>query len=157
MGLSLVIDNFSKLSSSLIEQGSICLLLFTVSWDSNNDGEGRFCAEAVHSYAAVGIPGSVYHWAHWWLFWFFSGSQSHRWVNEAHRLAVSLFHGFSFLLYLEFSPSCLILIIFFFLHFPASPDEIPECSSLRVPKIWTIFGIVGMLRLLAGRQSLRDI
>ncbi|RDX96247.1 Phosphoinositide phosphatase SAC7, partial [Mucuna pruriens] len=28
-------------------------------------------------------------------------------------------------------------------------DEIPECSTLRVPKIYPIFGIVGMLRLLA--------
>ncbi|OMO83409.1 hypothetical protein COLO4_22544 [Corchorus olitorius] len=29
-------------------------------------------------------------------------------------------------------------------------DEIPECSSIRVPKIQTIFGIVGMLKLVAG-------
>ncbi|KAI4314645.1 hypothetical protein L6164_027533 [Bauhinia variegata] len=33
-------------------------------------------------------------------------------------------------------------------------DKIPECSSLRVPKIWTIFGVVGMLRLLAGSYLL---
>lgn len=32
----------------------------------------------------------------------------------------------------------------------ALTDEVPECSSLRVPKIYTIFGVVGMLRLLAG-------
>ncbi|GLU19673.1 hypothetical protein SLE2022_359090 [Rubroshorea leprosula] len=29
-------------------------------------------------------------------------------------------------------------------------DEVPECSSIRVPKIRTIFGVVGMLKLLAG-------
>ncbi|GAU29818.1 hypothetical protein TSUD_223640 [Trifolium subterraneum] len=29
-------------------------------------------------------------------------------------------------------------------------DEVPECSTLRVPKIHTIFGVVGILRLLAG-------
>nr|GMC93339.1 phosphoinositide phosphatase SAC6-like [Ipomoea batatas] len=29
-------------------------------------------------------------------------------------------------------------------------DEIPQCSSLRVPKIKKIFGIVGMLKLVAG-------
>ncbi|XP_061354997.1 phosphoinositide phosphatase SAC6-like isoform X1 [Gastrolobium bilobum] len=33
-------------------------------------------------------------------------------------------------------------------------DEIPECSTLRVPKILTIFGVVGMLRLLAGSYLL---
>ncbi|KAG2376276.1 Phosphoinositide phosphatase [Vigna angularis] len=33
-------------------------------------------------------------------------------------------------------------------------DEVPECSSLRVPKIYTIFGVVGMLRLLAGSYLL---
>ncbi|KDP43758.1 hypothetical protein JCGZ_22385 [Jatropha curcas] len=29
-------------------------------------------------------------------------------------------------------------------------DGVPECSSLRVPKIKTIFGVVGMLKLVAG-------
>ncbi|XP_028795290.1 phosphoinositide phosphatase SAC6 [Neltuma alba] len=29
-------------------------------------------------------------------------------------------------------------------------DEIPRYNSLRVPKIWPIFGVVGMLRLLTG-------
>ncbi|KAH1113271.1 hypothetical protein J1N35_006649 [Gossypium stocksii] len=29
-------------------------------------------------------------------------------------------------------------------------DAIPECSSVRVPKIQTIFGVVGMLKLVAG-------
>ncbi|PON94379.1 Phosphoinositide phosphatase [Trema orientale] len=29
-------------------------------------------------------------------------------------------------------------------------DELPESNSLRVPKIQTIFGVVGMLKLLAG-------
>ncbi|TKY58358.1 Phosphoinositide phosphatase SAC7 [Spatholobus suberectus] len=33
-------------------------------------------------------------------------------------------------------------------------DEIPECSTLRVPKIFTIFGVAGMLRLLAGSYLL---
>ncbi|CAI9758062.1 unnamed protein product [Fraxinus pennsylvanica] len=33
-------------------------------------------------------------------------------------------------------------------------DEIPQCSSLRVPKIQTIFGVVGMLKLLAGTYLL---
>lgn len=28
--------------------------------------------------------------------------------------------------------------------------EVPECSTLRVPKIRTIFGVVGVLKLLAG-------
>ncbi|KAL0463756.1 UNVERIFIED_CONTAM: Phosphoinositide phosphatase SAC6 [Sesamum latifolium] len=30
-------------------------------------------------------------------------------------------------------------------------DEIPQCNSLRVPKIQTIYGVVGMLKLLAGK------
>ncbi|KAL3651862.1 Fimbrin, actin-bundling protein [Castilleja foliolosa] len=29
-------------------------------------------------------------------------------------------------------------------------DEIPQCKSVRVPKIQTIYGVVGMLKLLAG-------
>ncbi|CAK7355540.1 unnamed protein product [Dovyalis caffra] len=29
-------------------------------------------------------------------------------------------------------------------------DEVPECSSIRVPKIRTIFGVIGMLKLVAG-------
>ncbi|KAL1540695.1 Fimbrin, actin-bundling protein [Salvia divinorum] len=29
-------------------------------------------------------------------------------------------------------------------------DEIPRCTTLRVPKIQTIYGVVGMLKLLAG-------
>ncbi|MCD9560831.1 Fimbrin, actin-bundling protein [Datura stramonium] len=33
-------------------------------------------------------------------------------------------------------------------------DEIPHCSSLRVPKIRTIFGVIGMLKLLAGSYLL---
>ncbi|KAA8547585.1 hypothetical protein F0562_004014 [Nyssa sinensis] len=33
-------------------------------------------------------------------------------------------------------------------------DDIPQCSSLRVPKIRTIFGVVGMLKLLAGSYLL---
>ncbi|XP_054795198.1 phosphoinositide phosphatase SAC6-like [Prosopis cineraria] len=33
-------------------------------------------------------------------------------------------------------------------------DAIPECNKLRVPKIWTVFGVVGMIRLLAGSYLL---
>ncbi|XP_011079160.1 phosphoinositide phosphatase SAC6 [Sesamum indicum] len=33
-------------------------------------------------------------------------------------------------------------------------DEIPQCNSLRVPKIQTIYGVVGMLKLLAGSYIL---
>ncbi|GAA0141761.1 phosphatase [Lithospermum erythrorhizon] len=33
-------------------------------------------------------------------------------------------------------------------------DEIPECSSLRVPKIQTVFGVIGTLKLLAGSYLL---
>lgn len=33
-------------------------------------------------------------------------------------------------------------------------DEIPHCSSLRVPKIRTIFGVIGILKLLAGSYLL---
>lgn len=33
-------------------------------------------------------------------------------------------------------------------------DEIPNCSSLRVPKIRTIFGVIGILKLLAGSYLL---
>ncbi|XAR73686.1 Phosphatidylinositol-3,4-bisphosphate 4-phosphatase [Bertholletia excelsa] len=29
-------------------------------------------------------------------------------------------------------------------------DDIPQCSSLRVPRIQTIFGVIGMLKLVAG-------
>ncbi|PHT55078.1 Phosphoinositide phosphatase SAC7 [Capsicum baccatum] len=32
-------------------------------------------------------------------------------------------------------------------------DEIPHCSSLRVPKIRAIFGVIGILKLLAGKES----
>ncbi|KAF5954219.1 hypothetical protein HYC85_007075 [Camellia sinensis] len=28
-------------------------------------------------------------------------------------------------------------------------DDIPQCSTIRVPKIWTIFGVIGILKLLA--------
>ncbi|KAL6521541.1 hypothetical protein OROGR_018110 [Orobanche gracilis] len=30
-------------------------------------------------------------------------------------------------------------------------DDIPQCNSLRVPKIQTIYGVVGMLKLLTGK------
>ncbi|XP_042013176.1 phosphoinositide phosphatase SAC6-like [Salvia splendens] len=30
-------------------------------------------------------------------------------------------------------------------------DEIPQCTKLRVPKIQTIYGVVGTLKLLAGK------
>ncbi|KAL1288769.1 hypothetical protein HN51_057239 [Arachis hypogaea] len=33
-------------------------------------------------------------------------------------------------------------------------DGIPECSTLRVPKIMTIFGVIGMLKILAGSYLL---
>ncbi|KAH6797033.1 Phosphoinositide phosphatase family protein [Perilla frutescens var. hirtella] len=33
-------------------------------------------------------------------------------------------------------------------------DDIPQCNSLRVPKIQTIYGVVGMLKLLAGSYLL---
>nr|XP_027073466.1 phosphoinositide phosphatase SAC7-like [Coffea arabica] len=33
-------------------------------------------------------------------------------------------------------------------------DDIPQCTSLRVPKIQTIFGVVGLLKLLAGSYLL---
>ncbi|XP_059280908.1 phosphoinositide phosphatase SAC6-like [Lycium ferocissimum] len=33
-------------------------------------------------------------------------------------------------------------------------DEIPHCSSIRVPKIRTIFGVIGILKLLAGSYLL---
>lgn len=33
-------------------------------------------------------------------------------------------------------------------------DEIPQCNTLRVPKIQTIYGVVGMLKLLAGSYVL---
>ena len=32
----------------------------------------------------------------------------------------------------------------------AAPDELPQSSSIRVPKIRTIFGVIGLLKLLAG-------
>lgn len=38
----------------------------------------------------------------------------------------------------------------FFLLF-CFTDDIPQCSSLRVPKIQTIYGVIGMLKLLAGK------
>lgn len=36
--------------------------------------------------------------------------------------------------------------------FPLS-DQVAECNSLRVPKIRSIFGVVGMLKLLAGLST----
>lgn len=36
-------------------------------------------------------------------------------------------------------------------------DELPDCNSVRVPKIWTIFGVVGMLKLLAGKTSCQTL
>ncbi|XP_057965812.1 phosphoinositide phosphatase SAC6-like [Malania oleifera] len=33
-------------------------------------------------------------------------------------------------------------------------DEPPECISVRVPRIWTIFGVIGILKLLAGSYLL---
>lgn len=29
-------------------------------------------------------------------------------------------------------------------------DEVPHCTTVRVPKIQTIYGVVGILKLLAG-------
>lgn len=31
-------------------------------------------------------------------------------------------------------------------------DEIPDCTTVRVPKIQTIYGVVGILKLLAGQN-----
>ncbi|KAK9071479.1 hypothetical protein SSX86_010048 [Deinandra increscens subsp. villosa] len=33
-------------------------------------------------------------------------------------------------------------------------DEVPHCSAVRVPKIQTVFGVIGMLKLLAGSYLL---
>lgn len=30
-------------------------------------------------------------------------------------------------------------------------EELPDCNSVRVPKIRTIFGVVGILKLVAGK------
>ena len=38
-----------------------------------------------------------------------------------------------------------------------SLDNVPECSSIRVPKIQTIFGVVGMLKLVAGMMVFYQI
>lgn len=35
--------------------------------------------------------------------------------------------------------------------FLCPPDEPPQCSSVRRPKVRVIFGVVGMLKLLAGK------
>lgn len=105
----------------------------------------------------MGISGSVYNWAYGWLFWLFFDCESSGWLNEAHWLVVPLSPGFCSVIHFANRPSFLLLLTrFFFLSHPlfALPDGIPECSSLRVPKIYTIFGVVGMLRLLAGKQCL---
>lgn len=36
-------------------------------------------------------------------------------------------------------------------------DELPECNSVRVPRILTIFGVVGMLKLLAGKSLVKQL
>lgn len=38
----------------------------------------------------------------------------------------------------------------------AFTDEVPLCTTPRVPKIRTIFGVVGMLKLVAGQLNLPD-
>ena len=48
----------------------------------------------------------------------------------------------------------LIFVDGFFFDHP--PDELPDCSTVRVPKIRTIFGVVGMLKLLAGKNILSN-
>lgn len=46
----------------------------------------------------------------------------------------------------------------FLMAFLLSPsDELPECNSVRVPKIRTIFGVIGMLKLLAGKTSYQTL
>ena len=68
------------------------------------------------------------------------GYQPRRRFHEAHRfvLLLRLFQTF-----LEIN-GC------FLIHFPCVSDQVSECKSLRVPKIHSISGVVGMLKLLAG-------
>lgn len=40
----------------------------------------------------------------------------------------------------------------YWLYNLCSLDGVTECNSIRVPKIRTIFGVVGMLKLLAGEM-----
>lgn len=132
---------------------------FVSGLDPNNDGEGRFCTEVVHTYAIMGVSGSVCNWADGWLLWLVFVCQSHRWIDETYRLVTGflLFFGWiemlgpiGFSMILAFcdlvGSGCFTeLRIFIF-----ASDELPQCSSIRVPKIRTIFGIIGLLKLLAG-------
>lgn len=47
----------------------------------------------------------------------------------------------------------LLFVVAYWFYFPmvCYADEIPQCSSLRVPQIRTIFGVIGMLKLVAGK------
>lgn len=54
---------------------------------------------------------------------------------------------------LIYNRSILIILCILLRYCFALTDEVPECSSIRVPKIFTIFGVIGILRLLAGEQS----
>lgn len=51
-------------------------------------------------------------------------------------------------LWLVLDRSC--LNFFLFDYFFSNADVLPECSSLRVPKIRNVFGVIGMLKLIAG-------
>lgn len=42
------------------------------------------------------------------------------------------------------------ILLFCVFGFSNSPDKLPDSNSVRVPKIRTIFGVVGILKLLAG-------
>lgn len=77
-------------------------------------------------------------------------------------LAYVVLFAIAFVIFSNSFPDRCLLFYFMFSAFSgcvALTDELPECSTLRVPKIYTIFGVVGMLKLLAGQQSLchRDL
>lgn len=42
------------------------------------------------------------------------------------------------------------ILLFCVFGFSNSPEKLPDSNSVRVPKIRTIFGVVGILKLLAG-------
>lgn len=72
-------------------------------------------------------------------------------------LAYVVLFAIAFVIFSNSFPDRCLLFYFMFSAFSgcvALTDELPECSTLRVPKIYTIFGVVGMLKLLAGEQSL---
>lgn len=112
--------------------------------NDDDDGESRFSPEALYANEAMGVPRSVRLRTH----------RRQSLLSPIHlpRRRFSLSHRYfkcrSLLFHIHVQIS-----IYTHLHINTHiSDKLPDQSSIRVPKITTIFGLVGMLKLLSGND-----